>query len=172
MLIDAEMFSEALTYLDAAQQWMRTRKVSSERRGIVAFKRAEALGGLDVAPEAERDALVAVRRFDEAGLPTNHDLRAHAGLILGEALNGQGRWREAVAPFQQTAAIWQASGANPERLAWARWGLAHSLCRLPDRRPEAQRAADRALELVDVIEPNPDGHKVLQQQLASICHLR
>ena len=175
MQIAMEKYAEALALLAEAERQLDAPGVSPRRRGILDFKLAEALSGLERFADAERRARRALERFDEARLPADDDLRAHAALILGEALLGLERWREAAAPLERAAAIWQASGANPERLAWARWGLAKSLCRRPERRAEAPRAADEALRAfaaIELIETAAAAHQDRQRRLAEFCRPR
>lgn len=172
MYTDADRFAAALDRLTLAERHLTTLGAGPARLGIVDFKIAEALNGLERPGEAEARASSALRRFDRAGLPADHDLRAHASLIHGEALLRLQRWSAATTPFERAVAIWQAHDNNPERLDWARWGLALALCRVPGREseiPHVRAAAERSLAL---IETDPDKHSKEHQLLASICRPR
>ncbi|MFZ6186149.1 hypothetical protein, partial [Nannocystis pusilla] len=93
-----------------------------------------------------------------------------AALVLGEALKGQSRWRDAVTPFERAITIWRALGNNPELLAYAKLGLAESLCHLPDRRFDGQQTARDIFSAASVIEGDAELH-TRKQQLTEICRL-
>lgn len=166
-LIAMERFEEAIPWLSQVEASLAGKPaVSPERRGILDFRWADALNGVKQHHEAEKRARQALRRFDEAGVAEGDPLRANAALFLAEALFGQQRWQEAIAPFEQAAEIWTASGDNPEMLSYALAGLAKSLCQLPGRREEAREKL-RSLSLID---PPPNRH--ISEEAAALCGLR
>ncbi|MFZ6186185.1 hypothetical protein, partial [Nannocystis pusilla] len=84
MHIAANRYADALPLLDAAQDLLKTLDVPPDRRGVLDFKRGDALNGLEHHREAERHARVALSRFDDARLPADHEYWAYAALVLGE----------------------------------------------------------------------------------------
>ena len=135
------------------------RDVSAVRRGGLEARWAEALNGVGRPVEGEARARSALELFAGAALDTTRDTRpANARLFLAEALLAQGRWREAIAPYEQAAEIWNKSNDNPELLGWAYWGLAKCLCNDPERRSQARERAEGAISELTLIDPEMVGH--------------
>lgn len=163
--------SDALATLVEVETLFEREGADLKERGALDFKIADVLAALDRVPESEARARRALDRFDEAGVDADDDVRAHASLLYAEALSRQERWREAIAPYRRAVAIWTLNGNYPQRLAWAQWGLAVAVCRLPERSAELPRLVDEALRAMSVIERDDPRHTERRAELA-MCQRR
>ncbi len=89
---------------------------------------ANALQGVERLDEARRHAARGVELIATSDEEPLNWRRGEIALAFGDVLVNRGELREAKAPLERATRILAADEDNGELLAWARWGLARSVC--------------------------------------------
>jgi tetratricopeptide (TPR) repeat protein/predicted Ser/Thr protein kinase len=144
--LDAGQPSEAVPWLEKVWRLVSSHPQAGPlERALAAYR----LGSAEAATRAPERALpwlqqaldvLEAARGDAPPSGQMGDLRAHVQLDRGETLLELGRADEAVTALEEATRWWEDHDSNPERLAFARFGLARAIVARDGRVTDATRS--------------------------------